>query len=121
MKKRIAICQVLIFICSMLIIFLMSGPALAGTPTPTFPAIQPTATSASAYLRPTPTDIDFSSSTMPTFTPLDIDGMSTLTVSVYHGLNHNHMIDILVSVVMIASIVGLLVANISSDLRNTKR
>ncbi len=111
--------KTLIAIIALLIILMVNISAEASTPTPspTVPPVQATGTSASVYLRSTPTNIPVTPLAFSTF---DAYGASTIwtdnVISIYHTMNENHIIDIVLSVTVILLIIYLIIHNVGSEI-----
>ena len=92
---------------------------VATASTPTF-VPHSTSTSASAYLHATPTDYVFSGgpSIAPTFDAYTGTTVWTDSViSIYHAMNHTHIMDFIISMSLILLIVWLIIHNVGSEIQ----
>ena len=100
-----------------------SASAATPTPSPTLRPIQPTATSNTQYLRPTPTPWALPTSEM-SFAGFNgfnskLGDAADTSIQIYNAVNQNHLLDLitgaLTAVVVLAIIIGMFMSETEKD------
>lgn len=101
-----------------LLLLFMAAPALASGPTATYPPPNPTATSASLFLRPTPTLLSIPASTSQINIAGSAGPMADQAIQAYNTVNSTHIIDFILFALVAIFGLMMLVRNIGASTRN---
>lgn len=119
MRFKLSILLIALLV-GLVLLGLQSSPIWASTPTPspTLPALRPTATSIYLFLRPTPTML-----TVPIAPTLDLRLdprlQADLTINLYRWANRDHLFDFIGTAAIVLTVVGLIIRMVARNSNTT--